>query len=137
MLFPTFWEMKQKVWPSSFRAQVQKASQVLDEITLSLIRKRKAERQHEAQASSSESEGGGRVAKDFLDLLLDARDKATGKALSETEVGICSVQNATNALTEPQICDQAITFLLAGHETTGVPPHCMMTVILRLILLPS
>jgi cytochrome P450 len=81
-----------------------KAQDALDEVSLSLIRKRKRERDAEEDKTDKEikSDDVQRIPNDFLDLLYDARDKTTGQALTEEEIR-----------------DQANTFLLAGHETTG------------------
>jgi cytochrome P450 len=85
LLFPSLWEVKQRLWPSAFRKQVMKAQDVLDEVSLSLIRKRKQERDAE-ELANDKCASTERIPNDFLDLLFDARDKTTGQALTEEEV---------------------------------------------------
>ncbi len=130
----------QKLFPSELHTQVAKAQKVLDEVSLSLIRKRQRQREEEEnhnQKSGAEELEVQRIPNDFLDLLFDARDKTTGQALTEVEVLSLSLSfshhfaSGSNILCfvsfiklslsiwYVQIRDQANTFLLAGHETTG------------------
>ncbi len=81
----------QKLFPSELHTQVTKAQVVLDEVSLSLIRKRQRQRQREEEENHSQKSGAEklevqRIPNDFLDLLFDARDKTTGQALTEVEV---------------------------------------------------
>jgi cytochrome P450 len=54
-------------------------------VSLKLIRKRVAER----KAAKSAEDGSADKPSDFLDLLLDARDKDTGRALTEEVLKNC------------------------------------------------
>lgn len=84
MIWPSLWQWKQSLFPSKFRKDLIHAQELLDDVSLSLIRKRKQQRDAEIQQHSEQEIQ--RVPNDFLDLLIDARDKDTGEPLSEEEV---------------------------------------------------
>jgi thromboxane-A synthase len=100
VLFPELWFFWQRFFPSKHRSNVLKAQEMVDTMSLELLRQRMRER--EAARKLESDEAIQRVPNDFLDLLLDARDKTTGEALTENEIKV-----------------QSNTFLLAGHETTA------------------
>jgi thromboxane-A synthase len=104
ILFPGLWKIWQNFFPSELRTNVLNAEEALDKLSIKLIRQRKRERQEEEEESSlnKSDKATERVPNDFLDLLLDARDKVTGERLTEMEI-----QSQVNI------------FLLAGHETTA------------------
>lgn len=66
-----------------------KAQETVDKMSLELLRQRMRER--EAARKLESDEAIQRVPNDFLDLLLDARDKTTGEALTEDEVSLSCI----------------------------------------------
>ncbi len=94
--------------PNSLRAR--RATASIDSVVYRLIRQRRAEASGAmpsgAMPSGETASGGGDTSSgargDLLQMLLDARDEDTGTGMTDEEVR-----------------DEAITLLMAGHETTA------------------
>lgn len=82
-------------WPTPANRRAARARQALWAGVDALVAERR-------KAGADDGNGGGGGGADLLSLLLEARDPESGEALDDRAVR-----------------DQALTFLIAGHETTG------------------